>query len=270
LEIVNRIDVEQKARSFLQPRLSVYLDLVVSFDRRFFRLIQKLSSATGDPYVARVRSLFAARVGNDLHVVGVLAESGYSIQACTAAASMIENGFRLAFVMESLEMSGRWWDAMSSSEARPKTPKGPPCSMCGSRPKLANPSPPPPWENVRHCVENVCNRLDLADAIPYAYQRYKEMCKAKHSEPEYLRWAGEQKDDKRNLVRHEFGPRAGREDIWFGLKALHHSLYAAGLLANVLVNELAEPDEVASLERDGEILSNNPYQTVAIHGRTSE
>jgi hypothetical protein len=178
-----------------------------------------------------------------MRVVWMLATSGYAIQALTAAATMFENGFRLAYVTMDSERARRYWDHVEAEEDVPTKSH---CAHCGRGPtRKKRRRVSPPWENVRTCVDEVTRRYETDVTPGRSYAMYQELCRAKHSEAEFLRFLGERVDRSRNVARHLFGPSKEPVDIYYCAKAVQVSLYAANvmcspLVAKIGVNELRE------------------------------
>lgn len=257
-----RAEREARAAAYLAPYLSPYAPLLASYDERLFRLVQRCGDTLTDPSANRVRSLLASRVSNDLHAVWMLASNGYAIQAVTAAATLIENGFRLVYIASSPELAAAWL----LGDVPPPDPAprdGGPCMTCG-RPPRRRRRPKPSWENTEHCVRAVHARY-ASDATPESsYHMYREMCKAKHSDPAFLQDAAERRilRDGQVMLRHEFGPLGSRIDAFTARRALYASIYVAGVVCFAIVSQLGAEDEVAGLVEDGlQLLDARPFQS---------
>jgi hypothetical protein len=187
--------------------------------------------------------------------------TGTQFSVATAAATLIENGFRLTYVASSPELAAAWLaeQVPIPPDATDAAVRTAPCPACGARPRRDR-KPKAPWASVERCVREVHALYPTDASWDGSYQMYREMCRAKHGEARFLKDAGERLVMRHGepRLRHEFGPLGSRPDAYIARRAVHASLYVAGIVCFAMIAAIDASDELQGLVDDALRLVEEP------------
>lgn len=156
---MNLNDAERQAQQTMLAELHDHLELT---DLAYNLISTILNRPIGDNPAPLSRILcvqLLVRLSNDLRTIGLLALTGYTLQAATVAAALLEIAFMLAFIGEDEALADQWARHTKPTRA--------------------------PW-GVKHMIEQSLKKLGHPDWKAQGkaeYQNYSQLCQAKHGNP---------------------------------------------------------------------------------------